>query len=259
MKSRFEHISPEDYDLAAVLVREVGEQMLARLDLVALKPGRIIEVGCGAGYCTQLLQKRYPTAELFAIDDSPMMLTYAAACGPPQANWLCTSLDKLPVEDHSIDLVVGNLVLPWCIDLMKLLREWRRVLRPEGLLMFSSFGPDTLHELHNQAIQLPHFVDMHNLGDVLVQVGFADPVLDIDYFTLTYREQQQLQDELQLTGFISGQEVFEPLEKNPAGVIPLTYEIVYGHAWKPEASKNVVAEGGMVKFPLAHLRGRRTI
>jgi len=259
LKSRFEHISPADYDLAAVLVREVGEQMLARLDLVALKPRRIVEVGCGAGHCTRLLQKRYPAAELLAIDDSLRMLAYAKASGPPQANWLCTSLDKLPVEDHSIDLIVGNLVLPWCIDLMKLLQEWRRILRPEGLLMFSSFGPDTLHELHGQAVQLPHLVDMHNLGDALVQVGFADPVLDMDYFTLTYKEQQQLQEELQLTGFISGQEVFGPLKKNLTGVISLTYEIVYGHAWKPEMSKNVVAEGGVVKFPLAHLRGRRAI
>jgi len=259
LKSRFEQISPADYDLAAVLVREVGEAMLARLDWVALKPKRIVEVGCGAGHCTQLLQKRYPAAELWAMDDSPEMLAYARTSGPPQTNWLCTSLDKLPVEDHSIDLIVSNLVLPWCMDLMKLLQEWQRVLRPEGLLMFSSFGPDTLRELQGQAIQLPHFVDMHDLGDALVQVGFADPVLDMDYFTLTYREQQQLQQELQLTGFLSGQDMWGPLEKNLAGVIPLTYEIVYGHAWQPVMNKNIVTEGGVVKFPLAHLRGRKAI
>lgn len=259
MKSRFEHISPADYDLAAVLVREVGEAMLARLDWVALKPRRIVEAGCGVGYCTQLLQKRYPAAELLAIDDSPEMLAYAKTAAAPQTNWLCTSLDRLPVEDDSIDLIISNLVLPWCMDLMKLLQEWRRVLRPEGLLMFSSFGLDTLRELQGQTVQLPHFVDMHNLGDALVQVGFADPVLDMDYFTLTYREQQPLQDELQLTGFISGQDRLGPLEKNLAGVISLTYEIVYGHAWQPVLNKNIVAEKGVVKFPLAHLRGRRAI
>lgn len=259
LKSRFEHISPADYDLAAVLAREVADAMLSRLDWVALKPKRIIEIGCGTGYCTQLLQKRYPAAELLAIDDSPAMLAYAKTSGLPQANWLCASLDKLPVEDHTIDLIVSNLTLPWCMDLMKLFHGWQRVLRPEGLLMFSSFGPHTLRELKGQAVQLPHFVDMHNVGDALIQVGFVDPVLEMDYFTLTYREQQQLQEELQLTGFLTGQNVLGPLEKNVAGVISLTYEIVYGHAWQAAMNKNVMTEGGVVKFPLAHLRGRRTI
>ncbi len=256
LKSRFEHVAPADYDLAAVLVREVGDQLLARLDLVALKPERVMEVGCGAGYCAELLQKRYPTAEVCAIDDSASMLAYAKESNSSQINWLCTSLDVLPARDHSIDLVVANLMLPWCSDLKKMVQEWRRVLRPEGLLMFSTYGPDTLRELQGQTIQLPHFVDMHNLGDTLLQVGFADSVLDVEYFTLTYREQQRLQEELQLTGFILAQEIVEPLEKNSAGVVPLTFEVVYGHAWKPQASKNVLAEGGVVKFPLAHLRGR---
>lgn len=259
MKSRFEYISPADYDLAAVLVREVGEALLARLDWVALKPQRLIEVGCGAGYCTQLLRKRYPAAELLAIDDSPEILRYAGTLGLPQTSWSCNSLYTLPVADHSVDLIVSNLVLPWCMDLMKLLQEWQRVLRPEGLLMFSSFGPDTLRELQRQATPLPHFVDMHDLGDALIQIGFADPVLDVDHFTLTYRKQQQLQKELQLTGFITAQDRIAPLEKNSAGVIPLTYEIVYGHAWQPVMNKNSVASGGVVKFPLAHLRGRRVI
>lgn len=256
LKSRFEHVSPADYDSAAVLVREAGDQLLARLELVALKPERVMDVGCGAGYCAQLLSERYKTAEIKAIDDSAAMLAYAKELSSAPINWICTSLDVLPAEDNSIDLLVANLMLPWCRDLKNLLQEWRRVLRPEGLLMFSTYGPDTLRELQEKNIQLPRFIDMHNLGDLLLQVGFADPVLDVDYFTLTYKQQQRLQDELQVTGFISTDEMIEPLEKNAEHVIPLTYEIVYGHAWKPEASKNSLAEGGIVKFPLAHLRGR---
>lgn len=255
LKSRFEHISPADYDDAAVLVREAGDQLIERLALVALKPKRILDAGCGIGYCTQLLHKRYPTAEVWAIDDSSMILTYAKQLNIPQVSWQCAALDKLPIEDQSIDLVVGNLILPWCADIKKVLQEWHRVLRPEGLLMFSTYGPDTLSELQGQPIQLPHFIDMHDLGDILIQTHFADPVLDVDYFTLTYREQQRLQNELQLTGFLN-QAIVEPLKKNIDGVIPLTYEIIYGHAWKALANKNSSAKDGIVKFPLAHLRGR---
>jgi malonyl-CoA O-methyltransferase len=203
-----------------------------------------------------LLQKRYPAAEIWSIDDSPHMLAYAKAANSSQVHWLCTSLDTLPVEDHSMDLVAGNLVLPWCGDLKKVMQEWRRVLKPEGLLIFSTYGPDTLHELREQKIALPHFADMHDLGDLLMHGGFADPVLDVEYYTLTYKEQQQLQHELQLTGFISQEVMLTPLEKNSAGVIPLTYEIIYGHAWKPVAKKNNLAEDGVFKFPLAQLRGR---
>ncbi len=259
MKSRFEHVSPADYAAVAVLACEVSSHMLARLDVVALKPACVMEVGCGIGYGVQLLQARYPNAELFAVEDAPEMLAYAAKVSGSVASvrWLHASFDQLPVADGSVDLLVGNLVLPWCTDLMKLLQEWRRVLRPEGLLMFSSFGPDTLRELEGQGIQLPYFADMHNLGDALMQAGFADPVLDADHFTLTYKEQQTLQHELQLTGFISQEDILQPLKKDVAGVIPLTYEIVYGHAWRPEMNKNEVVGDGVVKFPLAHLRGRK--
>jgi malonyl-CoA O-methyltransferase len=256
LKSRFESIFPADYDLAAVLVREVGDQLLSRLDLVALKPQRILEIGCGTGHCTQLLKKRYPTAELLALDDSPAMLAHAEKSNLSQVNYLCVPFNaSLPIEDNSIDLIVANLILPWCTDLKKMLQEWRRVLRPEGLLILSTYGLDTLNELQEQVIQLPHFIDMHDLGDVLVQTGFAGVALDVEHFTLTYREQQSLENELRLTGFIATQ-TLQPLQKNTAGVIPLTYEIVYAHAWKPEINEHSVMEEGIVKFPLAHLRKR---
>jgi len=256
LKSRFEHVLPADYDSAAVMMREAGDQLLARLDLVAMKPTRIMDVGCSIGYCAQLLQKRYPSAEVKAVDDSASMLAYAKESNSLSIHWLCTSLETLPAIDNSIDLLVANLVLPWCGDIKKMLQEWRRVLRPEGLLMFTTYGPDTLIELQEKNIRLPHLIDMHNIGDLLLQVGFADPVLDLDYFTLTYKEQQQLQDELKSTGMLLADDQIPLLEKNADQVFPLTYEIIHGHAWKPLAHPSVSAEGGVVKFPLAHLRGR---
>ncbi len=232
MKNRFGSTSPADYYAAAVLDRETGAELLARLDLVALKPKRIMEWGWGADNCDLLLQQRYPEAELITLRNFPAIST---------------------VEDYSIDLIVANLLLPWCVDLKQIVQTWRRVLRPEGLLVFTSLGPDTLQELRKQAIQLPVLIDMHDLGDLLLHSGFADPVLDVEYFTLNYREQQQLQHELRVTGFIAD-ESLEPLEKNTAGVIPMTYEVIYGHAWQPLMGQNQLLEEGVVKIPLAHLR-----
>ena len=229
---RFGSVSSLDYYPAAVLDRAVGAELLARLDLVALKPKRILNWGWGADDCRVLLQQRYPDAEIISLDDFSKAIS---------------------IDNNSIDLILSNLLLPWCADLKQIVQVWRRVLRPEGLLTFTSLGPDTLQELQPHAIQLPLFIDMHNLGDALLHSGFSDPVLDVEYFTLTYREQQALQHELSVTGFI-GDQVLEPLEKNTAGVIPLTYEVIYGHAWQPLISQNLLSEEGVVKIPLAHLR-----
>ncbi|MCC2667051.1 MAG: bioC 1, partial [Gammaproteobacteria bacterium] len=144
MKNRFGSVSPEDYYAAAALDREVGAELLARLDLVALKPKRIIEWGWGADKSDLLLQQRYPEAELIILRDFSAIST---------------------VDDYSIDLIVANLLLPWCADLKQMLQVWRRMLRPEGLLVLTSLGPDTLQELQKQAIQLPMLIDMHDLGD----------------------------------------------------------------------------------------------
>ena len=197
MNVRFGSVSSLDYYPAAVLDRAVGAELLARLDLVALKPKRILNWGWGADDCRVLLQQRYPDAEIISLDDFSKAIS---------------------IDNNSIDLILSNLLLPW-----------------------------------PHAIQLPLFIDMHNLGDALLHSGFSDPVLDVEYFTLTYREQQALQHELSVTGFI-GDQVLEPLEKNTAGVIPLTYEVIYGHAWQPLISQNLLSEEGVVKIPLAHLR-----
>lgn len=143
--------------------------MLQRLDLVSLQPQAIAELGSSDGHLTSLLAARYPAARLTSI---------------PDAEATCT----LSLADESVDLLIANFLLPWCDDGEKALREWYRILRPDGLLMFTSLGPDTLRELHTTSLQFPNFIDMHNIGDGLMKAGFADPVMDMDYFTLTYRD-----------------------------------------------------------------------
>jgi len=229
-----------DYAQIAALPHAVGEQMLLRLDLVSIKPQVIAELGSSDGYCTSLLTVRYPEAKIFSIPDSE-------------------AAEKLSLADESVDLIIANLMLSWCEDFEKTLREWRRILRPNGLLMFTSLGPDTLSELHHAPVEFPHFIDMHNLGDGLTRIRFADPVLDVEYFTVTYRDHAQLAKELQILGMVSGNAEQMTLIPNAEGVYSLTFEVVYGHAWRPELTDEYAAdEEGVVRIPLSHLRSRRS-
>jgi len=212
-------------DDIAVLAKATGEQMLERLALVALQPTRIFDAGNSA----DLLKPVYPRAEILASDSH--------------------------IKDNSIDLLFANLVLPWCDNIKNVLREWQRILRPEGVLMFASFGPDTLCEIEESPLLLPKQLDMHVLGDMLIQAGFADPVLDVEHFTLVYRDYKQLLYELQITKMIPEQQNTLAIKKTVDNMFALTYEVVYGHAFGTEIYAGFLAdETGTVKIPLADLR-----
>ena len=216
---------PEDPADVSVLARETGEQMAARLELFTLQPERILYLGDRQDGCVDLLKKRYPSAEVIETEE-------------------------LLIADQAIDLLFSNLSLPWCVELEKTLREWQRILRPEGLLMLTAFGPDTLQEIEERNVILPKWMDMHNLGDALAAAGFADPVVDVEYFTLTYREHKSLLRDLQETRMIS--------EDATVRFVPdVTYEVIYGHAFGTELTINYTAdETGTVKIPLTDLRRR---
>lgn len=231
---------------AFVLSREVEEQMLARLDVVALKPERILVIGCGIDSTVQLLQSRYPLAQIVQQDHLSSMLN--------QGKWIVDK-HELDLDTDQIDLIVSNLFLPRCVNLAKLFLEWRRVLRPDGLLIFSSFGPDTLRELDH----LLNTPDMHDLGDALINAGFEDPIVDVDWYTLTYKEEQKLLHEMHITGMIDKKPLIQ-LQKNAEDVFSLTFEVIYAHAWSPVVDKGFSADSdGFVKIPLSHLRRNRKL
>lgn len=251
--------TPEEYAAAAVLAREVGETLLTRLDLIALKPQVIVDLGCGVGDVTALLRKRYPDAKIIAIDASNDMLTYAKQQRKITAEWLCSSMQDLPLLKHSVDLLVANLVLPWCETLNELISSWRHILRPDGLFMFTTLGPDTLRELHQLPLLFPHVIDMHDLGDVLTHTGFKDPVLDVNYYNFTYKDRMQLFYELTATGMIAGNvaELKNSLTKNNQDVYPVTYEVIFGHAFGPPIHADHVADAeGVVRIPISHILKR---
>jgi malonyl-CoA O-methyltransferase len=256
-------LAPGIYAAHAVLANTVGEEMLQRLDWVKLEPRLILDVGCGTGNFTQKLQERYPAAQVLGTDVAYPMVNFAGAQAS-SANFCCADATVLPLKNNSVDLIFANLVLPWCYDVKKVLQEWRRVLHPQGLLVFTSLGPDTLSiwlALLKENI-IPLCVDMHDIGDALTQGKFADPVLDVDYLTLTYRNCADFCRELEATGILLPVDDTWLLTTDEFKALPqerfaATFEVIYGHAWRPDLLTDQTAdEHGVVSIPLAHLRRR---
>lgn len=246
---------PDRYEQAAVIAQEVLQAMLARLDWMTLAPKTILDVGCGPGLLSAELKNRYPQAHIISIDNHYDMLSYAKNKSPFRVQ---AEAGRLPIKDHSIDLVIANLLLPWCEDVLAILKAWRQVLRNEGLVMFSVLGWDTLQEFQNTEVEIiPHLVDMHNVGDALIQQGFLEPVLDVDYYTTTYKDSAKLAQELMLTGMTQAisKEFFNHLPKADDGAWPVTYEIIHAHAFTPNSFEaKAYSEEGVTRIPLSQLR-----
>lgn len=254
------------YDAAAVLQREVADRMLARLEYIRLEPRTVLDAGAGTGYATQGLRRRYPGARLIALDIALAMLRglqarhggwrrFLPGAGPAP-ELVCGDLERLPLRRDSVDLVWSNLALQWCNDQARVFAEVRQVLRPGGLFMFTTFGPDTLKELREAFAGVdgyPHvsrFIDMHDIGDALLHAGFADPVMDMEFITVTYADFGQLLRDLKAIGAHNAtlgrrrglmgktewrrvQARYETLRRDD-GRLPATFEVVYGHAWQRE-------------------------
>jgi malonyl-CoA O-methyltransferase len=263
------------YDEHAFLQREIGDRLLERLDYIKQSPARILDIGCGTGYVTRKMRERYADSKIIGIDLAPQMARAAAQQMPqtpllarilgqaPSNAFISADAEALPFQAETIDFAISNLTLQWC-DPERVAKEVMRVLRPNGLFMFTTFGPDTLKELRaafravDEAPHVNEFIDMHDIGDVLSHSGFADPVMDQETITLTYAELKAMLRELKgigahniLPGRANGlmgksrwTRLVAAYEKfRHDGRLPATYEVVYGHAWKPEFSKRKTVDG----------------
>lgn len=263
------------YDDNAFLQREIADRLFERLEYIKLQPGTALDIGCGTGYATAKLRERYAGANIIGLDIATNMIATAKAQAKsapwlkrimrqtPHRSWVCGDAEALPLKTASIDLALSNLMLQWC-DPERVAKEVARVLKPNGLFMFTTFGPDTLKELRSafRAVDdKPHvnkFIDMHDVGDILGSAGFADPVMDQEIVTLTYAELTPLLKELKGLGAhnvlngrnrgLIGRErwqrmvaAYEAFRND--GRLPATFEVVYGHAWKPEFSKRTTVDG----------------
>jgi malonyl-CoA O-methyltransferase len=266
------------------LRREIAGRMFERLSLVKNSPQQVLDAGCGVGDDLAQLQKAYPAAQVLGVDAVPAMLSAAAAAaGAGQSprsflsrllpaksgiDLVCADFGQLPLGPNSLDLVWSNLALHWHPQPDRVFAEWRRVLRVDGLLMFSNFGPDTFRELRSAFAAMdetPHslpFVDMHDFGDQLVEAGFTTPVMDMEQITVTYDTPQALLADVRafggnplatrrrgLVGRAAWQRMLDALEagRRPDGKLGLTFEVIYGHAFRP-APKVTAAGEAIVRF-----------
>lgn len=254
------------YDAAAVLQTEVRRRLLERLDYMRIEPRQIVDVGSGTGMAALELTRRYASARVLQLDLSEPMLQQARQRAPRLRRWrgllqfAAADAERMPLADGCCDLLFSNLALQWCNDLDTTLQGFRRVLRPGGLLLFTSFGPDTLTELRQcwaQAdgnVHVSSFPDMHDVGDAMLRAGLVNPVMDAERLTLTYDTLEALMHDLKGIGAVNAtvgrprgltgksrmralRDAYDRLRVD--GRLPATYEVVYGHGWAPEGGVRI--------------------
>jgi len=272
------------YEATAVLQREVEARLLESLDEPDQPiPQTVLDLGCGPGRAAAAMKKRWPKAQVLALDLALPMLHQARR----RSGWwrplhcVCADAAALPLADASIDLLFSNLCLQWLPDLPALFAEFRRVLRPGGRVLLSSFGPQTLSELRaafasaDAVEHVSSFAPIQQLGDALLAAGFRDPVLDQDTFTLTYPDLRTLLHELQaigatnalhgrrrsLTGkgrFAAASAAYDTLRV--AGRLPSTWEVIYARAWAPAPGVPIRHGGNEVaSVPISAIAVRRRV
>lgn len=258
------------YDAAAVVQAEICERTLERLQMLKLNPKSILDIGSGTGKSVRALQALYPGAQIFASDFAFPMLIQGQF--KPA---ICCDAQHLPIKSASIDLIFSTSTFQWCDDLNQLFAECMRVLKKDGAMVFSTFGPDTLKELRlswaeiDQQNHVHQFIDMHHIGDYLLANQYHDPVVDREVIVIEYQTLRQLLMDLKATGSrgkfmasdysatqgLLGKEKFNQLlqvyntfqlENN---ALPASYEVIYGYARKP--NKNYAdPKSGEVKVPI---------
>ncbi len=270
----------EGYEKAAVLQRTVAERLLERLAFVKAQPGVILDVGAGTGVAARRLAKRYRRARVIQLDIAWNMIRLSRRRSPrffSRQHFVRGDAESLPFGTDTVDMIYANLTLQWCNDLDRVFREMGRVLRPDGYFTFTTFGPDTLKELRaswrtvDEGVHVNAFIDMHDIGDALIRAGLAGPVLDVEYFTLTYLDVYALMRDLKTLGshnVTSGRrqsltgrgrlkqliEAYEGYRQDAR--LPATYEVIYGHAWGQTGEQPQEATRRVATVPLAALKGR---
>jgi malonyl-CoA O-methyltransferase len=272
------------YDHYAVLQREVESRLLERIEFQRLEPAVILDLGCGTGSASRTLATQFQQASVIALDWAPAMLAKVRAKASAESMSmniparLCADMHSLPLAPRSVDLVFSSLALQWSYDLPAIFREFRRIMKPDAMLVFTCFGPDTLYELKQawRAVDdLPHvndYPDMHDIGDELLAAGYREPVMDAERLTLEYPDVMSLMRELKgmgahnvatqrlhgltgktrLKGMLQAYEQFRRDDRYPA-----SYEVIYGTAFAPAEGQPVkTPDGDVATFSIEALRSR---
>ncbi len=272
--------SAQDYAEHAVLQRTVAERLLERLDLVSISPKVIIDAGSGPGGAARQLAKSYKGAQVLQFDLSLNMLSQSRSQDPlffSKQQYICGDIENLPLAKDSAELVFSSLMLQWCNDLDAAFTQIKSTLKKQGLFLFATLGPDTLKELRSSwaevddDVHVNTFIDMHDVGDALLRAGFVEPVMDVEHITLTYEGCFSLMKDLKTLGAsnadddrskgLTGKHKIKGLESayekyRIEGRLPVTYEIVYGHAWTPLQETPPDSLANEAYFPISSLKIR---
>lgn len=254
VKTTFSNAAPS-YDAAAIVQKEILLRLLERIETLAVTGQAVLDIGSGTGLVTDKLNVLLEAEMLVSMDLALPMLQFAGRNQSTTSLFsVCADAEALPFKENSFDVIFSASTLQWCNDIGQVFEDCLRLLRPGGLFIFSTFGPDTLYELRNcfehadMEKRVNSFIDMHLLGDGLLQHGFADPVMEADRIQVLYDKPLQLLRDLKLVGATNNihgrsrgllskrkldtvlhhyQEFQLPNKKYPA-----SYEVIYGHAWK---------------------------
>ena len=276
LRAAFERASGS-YESAAALQGRVCAELLERLAAFEFAPRVVLDLGCGTGRGARELQRRYRGARVIALDIAEGMLREARRHQPLWRRFgrVCADAMRLPLRGASVDLVFSSLMLQWCEPPDAAFAEVRRVLAPAGFFAFSTFGPDTLHELRGAWARtdgynhVNRFIDMHDIGDALVRAGLTEPVLDVDRIELGYPDTLALMRDLKAIGAhnatagrpraLAGRArlarvsaAYEDFRRD--GALPATYEVIYGAAWGAAGRGAVPAVGGEARIPAGSIR-----
>jgi len=270
------------YDAAAALQMRVRNDLLARVAELKVAPLTILDLGAGTGHASRALKRRYPKSLVIAADIATGMLARAKQ----QSRWLRrfervrADAYALPFRDGSVDLVFSSLMLQWCDVLDVVFAEVARVLKPGGLLLFSTFGPGTLAELREawSASQAPgnhvnHFFDPHALGSALMHAGLSEPVLDVDRVVIGYPDVLTLMRELKAIGAhnvtqgrargLTGRKHLAAMTQayetqRRGGELPATYEVIHAICWGAERTAESKGLPGEALISPSSIRRRGT-
>jgi len=244
------------YESVAPIQNEIGNRLFERLYLLKIQPKYILDLGCGPGYFTNKLKKLYPKAYIVSLDIAHDMLNQVKL----KQNWFKTwgivnaDMHELPFSNDQFDLIFSNQVIHWSDNIAGLMAEIYRVMDKNACLMFTTLGPDTFVELRKSFAEIDDFshvndfLDMHDLGDIVLSANYIDPVIDMDMLTAHYNSLEGLLKNIKDQGVanisikrnrsLSGKSIFKQLALamqkfiTEDNMYPLTYEVVYGHAWK---------------------------
>lgn len=277
-------------DTAQFLYGEIAQRMLQRLSYIRVKPVAVLDAGCGAAHALEPLRARYPEIGYKGLDSCAALLDtarqrYLAKPGfwqklrnkpTPPVEFILADMAESGLAPESLDLVWSNMALHWHPEPHQVLSEWRRVLKPGALVMFSCLGPGSLAELRSAIDEAdlqtatPQYVDMHDFGDLLIERGFSDPVMDQEILTLTYRTPEKLLEDMRALGGnpsldrkpgLAGkhwkQRLLDALERQRHldGTIHLTLEVAYGHAWRSASMRGMFGETRISVGSIGHASG----